>query len=888
MFSKLHIFRAPYLTKRGTGTFIGIYIFSFLLICFVSFGTANAAPRYNPGETLDPDCLPTDPDCTVSNPPSAWSTTTSSVSGQLTNSPSNNSDVVTIGSNSTTTAKVWFDPNKQMSYFSGNVGIGTVSPSQKLDVTGSVNISAGSAYMYSGSKVIIASPTINNYFFGNAGNLTMTGIGGNTAQGFNSLSSNIDGFYNTANGMSSLRRNTSGSSNTAIGVSSLFYNTSGLGNTASGMSSLYSNTSGSYNTTNGVNSLQFNTTGFYNTASGASSLYSNTEGSNNASYGANSMNTNTTGNFNTAMGFEALRYNSSATSSTAIGYQAGKGVSGTANQNNSLFGYQSGLGLSTGSNNTLLGYSSGSNLTTGSNNILLGYNVQAPVVNSTNFLNIGNTIYGNTGTGNVGLGTTSPMSLFAIEGDRPALTISNTYLNKSFWELSTGKAVFADTGFDITDVRKGLTRLHITQEGQVMVGTTSNPALGNASKMFIWGGLNGANVDAMGDASQSGGMGDQATFEAEGADYGISGNINSIAIRYKGLNPTHYSFAGISTSNLGVLDFGTSNGAVIRTATNTPIVFGINDSEIMRLTANGLGIGTSTPGSILSLGNTGSNTINFSTTATSTFGTGIDLRSGCFSVNGVCIGGGSSSGLSALAGAALAKGNFLVGNDAGVSQATSTIFLASNGNVGIGTTTPAYLLTLGGTDTAAGTLSIGTASTNYNGVVGNNAILIHANQTNPLSNSGAHAVRDESTYSVSSGTGGYASFDANAQMIGTIAYNHLAGFQSRQLYGGSGVLDTLNDFDAYPTVNGPVSTRNALSIYDALGTGAITQQNGILIQPMTRGTTNYAINQQGATNINLFNGLVQMNNNLFLSKAVTNPHDSMVAFMDRPKLFYDR
>jgi hypothetical protein len=42
----------------------------------------------------------------------------------------------------------------------------------------------------------------------------------------------------------------------------------------------------------------------------------------------------------------------------------------------------------------------------------------------------------------------------------------------------------------------------------------------------------------------------------------------------------------------------------------------------------------------------------------------------------------------------LTKGNFLVGNDAGVAQATSTIFISSTGKVGIGTTSPSNRLTI--------------------------------------------------------------------------------------------------------------------------------------------------------------------------------------------------
>jgi hypothetical protein len=70
----------------------------------------------------------------------------------------------------------------------------------------------------------------------------------------------------------------------------------------------------------------------------------------------------------------------------------------------------------------------------------------------------------------------------------------------------------------------------------------------------------------------------------------------------------------------------------------------------------------------------------------------------------------NATGLPA-AGITLAKGNFLVGNDAGIAQATSTIFISSTGNVGIGTTTPTYNLTVGtsstnGTGYFAGDLTV--------------------------------------------------------------------------------------------------------------------------------------------------------------------------------------
>lgn len=61
------------------------------------------------------------------------------------------------------------------------------------------------------------------------------------------------------------------------------------------------------------------------------------------------------------------------------------------------------------------------------------------------------------------------------------------------------------------------------------------------------------------------------------------------------------------------------------------------------LNGGNVGIGTSTPGTILSIGNTGANTINISNTATSSFG--FAVKSTCFTTDGItCITSGSGSG----------------------------------------------------------------------------------------------------------------------------------------------------------------------------------------------------------------------------------------------------
>ncbi len=93
-------------------------------------------------------------------------------------------------------------------------------------------------------------------------------------------------------------------------------------------------------------------------------------------------------------------------------------------------------------------------------------------------------------------------------------------------------------------------------------------------------------------------------------------------------------------------------------------------SELMSLVSTGLlGIGTTTPGSLLSLGNTGANTINISNVATSTFGYGINLKKGCYAINGVCV---AANALTAVAVSAPLTGNGTSGSPLTIAQSNGT------------------------------------------------------------------------------------------------------------------------------------------------------------------------------------------------------------------------
>jgi len=199
----------------------------------------------------------------------------------------------------------------------------------------------------------------------------------NLGLGTGAVDSITTGDFNVGVGDGALFSNTTASNNTSVGANSLFSNTTGIGNTAFGKSALYYNTTGTYNAAVGQ-ALHSNTTGSSNTAMGWGASHFNTTGSENAAFGRDALQVNTTGSYNTGLGRSALYYNT------------------------------------TGANNTALGYLAGDNITTGSSNIIIGASVAAPSATASNQLNIGNTIYGNTSTGTISIGTTTANGLLNL------------------------------------------------------------------------------------------------------------------------------------------------------------------------------------------------------------------------------------------------------------------------------------------------------------------------------------------------------------------------------------------------------------------------------------------------------------------------------------------
>lgn len=432
-----------------------------------------------------------------------------------------------------------------------------------------------------------------------------------------------------------------------------------------------------------------------------------------------------------------------------------------------------------------------------------------------------------TTTLSVGTGLTNSGTLGALVGGSAA-SISFAAINaNTLWANNTGasavptaiatSSLFAGTTGQLPYFSAGgligTTTLFLTTGGVLGIGTNL-PTGVNANAKLTVAGI--SSQDIIASTSDNTTLSD-AIFNAYAPGSRVfvgAHGTNQVSSRY-GITLGGWGEIGGFNSTLG-----TTNGLIIGTNPSVPLVFGTNNIERARFSGGGglgigmtnpgalvelqgtstaatgatliawdstsnpllyvrndglVGIGTSTPGTTLSIGNTGANTINISPTATSTFGSGLNLRTGCFAINSVCVGGGSGSGtvtsitlgggldglspittsgtitaqigtssvptlgqipywtgigtpstlgttatssltatgllsisnspsIIGTSGAVITlpvtKGNFVVGNDAGTAQATSTIFISSTGSVGIASTTPHARLSVNSPSTA--------------------------------------------------------------------------------------------------------------------------------------------------------------------------------------------
>lgn len=329
----------------------------------------------------------------------------------------------------------FFFNNSQLTLLqaSGNLGVGTTSPSAKLEVVGQVKITGGSpgankvltsdaaglaawqtlpaetdpqvgalttnsVPRWNGSALVNGTITDNttNVGIGTASPAARLDVNGdalingltagrgagntlsNTAFGAAALFSGTTGYSNVAIGVSALHSNTTQNNIVAIGDSALFTNGSGStqnyessNNTAVGSKALFANTIGYANTAVGYQTLTSNTLGNYNSAFGNGALAQNTLGYSNTAVGTAALFGNQTGFSNVAVGDAALSANTFGNSNTAVG-------SGALNRDSS------------GSGNTAVGFSALQHNKTGNFNSAFGDSADVSIDALTNATALGN------------------------------------------------------------------------------------------------------------------------------------------------------------------------------------------------------------------------------------------------------------------------------------------------------------------------------------------------------------------------------------------------------------------------------------------------------------------------------------------------------------------
>jgi len=257
--------------------------------------------------------------------------------------------------------------NDMYSIPSGNVGIGTTTPTTKLDVTGSINTTA-------------------SYEIGGQNGLSVYGTGSlSVGPG---AGANKTGRHNTFVGQHAGQSNSTGGSNTFLGYNAGCDTTTGFENAFVGMESGSQNTTGTRNTFIGAFAGQLNTTGGANTFLGNSAGRDNDMGGGNTFLGAQAGDENTAGNNNTFVGNLTGSDNTTGFQNTFIG--RGAGPSNTTGFYNTFIGDFAGNHNTTGSKNTYLGQYAG-NYSTGSGNVFVGNSAGANEAGS-NKLYIANTI----------------------------------------------------------------------------------------------------------------------------------------------------------------------------------------------------------------------------------------------------------------------------------------------------------------------------------------------------------------------------------------------------------------------------------------------------------------------------------------------------------------
>jgi hypothetical protein len=301
----------------------------------------------------------------------------------------------------------WTNNSANIFFNTGNVGLGTNNPLQRLEVNGDINMPGSSNIRFNNLPFLTLKGS-NSIAIGiNAGGSNSDRnvyIGHEAGKNVGAPDNNIYLGYQSGFGATSGTLN-SGVQNVFLGAKTGFSNTTGVYNLFIGSLSGESNTTGSFNAFFGAGSGNANTTGIANIFLGTNSGNKNTTGSGNLFFGNSSGRNNTTGTQNVFVGSGSGYVNITGNSNTFLGSQAGYSNSG---DNNVFLGKDAGYYNGVGSNNVYIGTRARGNSTNLTNTVAIGYNAGVSINNAM--------VLGGTGSSqiNVGIGNTAPSARFHV------------------------------------------------------------------------------------------------------------------------------------------------------------------------------------------------------------------------------------------------------------------------------------------------------------------------------------------------------------------------------------------------------------------------------------------------------------------------------------------
>ncbi len=341
---------------------------------------------------------------------------------------------------------------------------------------------------------------------------------------------------------------------------------------------------------------------------------------------------------------------------------------------------------------------------------------------------------------NVGVSTTSPFAKFAIQAGALDTNTVLFAIGSSTATASTSLLTVDNTGLATLtklNVTAGATTSALSITGSTTVGGVLN--VGGNLNANGGGSLSGTfsgNHTLSGLVTLSGGFFSSASSTLSGSFFStlsnylasstLSGNTlftnatgttlaitgsTTIASQFNATNganfgpTTHFGTAAFN-SNVGL---GTSspyaNLSIAQNASSTnQTIFAIAS------TTNTGGVFSTT--TLLSISNTGSTTLagplGVTSSATSTFAQGLNITAGCFAINGTCVGG---SGNGTVNSGTQGQAAFYNAGGTAVSG-TSTVFINTNSQVGVGTSSPWAKLSIdtSSLSATAGEFAIGSSS----------------------------------------------------------------------------------------------------------------------------------------------------------------------------------